>query len=693
MQAFSDPTLNMLFIIAVVGGSIFCCWRMKRSDDDSPVATSTDGALLERASDVSVQSVFSQKTPDGVAIEPVSRLGGIGALLGVAAAVVGILMTTGYSLMPIPTVPVAVYQNVAYQTVSTIFLGLLVAGLLLQGLGSGELRLRLGSNYAYVLYICFAIGAVMLYSLNVGATEAGPYVSRQADFMAGFSLQFAFFAISWQLISVMYTDTSRNWFGFLAGLANAFFLPLVALGQVMGGGIIYIGYTMLLIGQLGTFLYWWSPLGSIREYARSPSKAKFAFGISGFLTFLIGAAAVFIGPSTTVGEVEVWRPWSTLNPVQENMFVTNPALVFALCTAMIYWVMLAPRLGAKELRVAHVGEDIVKGGVKWFMILLAGLGVVSSASAGTMMAGAEGAGLWLAVAPAAVMFLMGALYAATTDVITGIPLAITSIFIMIHPFVLANFVLIPWIFVIITQGLLMAETFMRGLTSYSQGALSVILSILTSIVFIMFLLGTFGSGPAAIWPTNQWFNIRLFTDIPEAIQSPTVVALPALVLLMRNVSLAGYSHGRGYTGGQMLMGVSVIFALMIPMIAFNEGITHVASTAAAVLLALYAISFVLVLSLNLNLASEVENEGRAFEGQFIRVSSVMGLALGVVIGLLVIATFSGFPSPLEISVMIRLLVTLVVGLEILCIISWLLAGVRLGMLREGFSFTRVEHKL
>ncbi|MFW9967853.1 MAG: hypothetical protein ACFFEA_11940, partial [Candidatus Thorarchaeota archaeon] len=607
--------------------------------------------------------------------------------------VVGILMTTGYSLLPIPTIPVAVFQNITYQSLATLFLGLLVAGLLLQGLGSSRLRQQLESNFPYVIYGAFVIGAFLIYSILVGSVQAGSYVSRQANFMSGLAIQIALFAIFWQLLSVMYTDTSKSWFGFLAGLMNGFFIPFVALGQIMGGGIIYIGYIFLLVGQFSTFLYWWSPNGSIREFARTPNKAKFAFGLSGFLTFVIGASAVFIGPLTSIDEVSVWRPWSTLNPIQDNVFVTSPALVFALCTSMIFWIMLAPRLGAKELQLAHVGEDIIRGGVKWFMVSLAALGVITSAQAGTLLAGAEDFGLWVAITPAAVMFLMGALYAATTDIITGIPLAITSIFIMVHPFAIADFVIIPWIIVIITQGFLMIETFVRGFTSYSQGSLSVFLSILTSIIFIMFLLGGFGRGPAAIWPTNNWFNIRLFTGIPEAIQSPTVVALPALALLMRNVSLAGYSHGRGYTGGQMLMSISVIFALMIPMIAFNEDINHVASTAAAVLLALYAISFVLVLSLNLNLSSEVEDKGHRFEGQFIRVSSMIGIALGAMVSLIVISSFAGFPSPLEVAFVIRLLVTLVVGLEILCIMSWLVAGVRLGMLREGFSFTRVEHKL
>jgi hypothetical protein len=712
MQAFSDPTLNMLFTILIVGGSFVCCWRWQRGrKDSSPVAASPDSSQAgtdspdtadsERPPEIhrsiedtgSLQTIFTQATPDGVAVEPVGRISGFGALLGIAAAVVGIFMTAGYSLLPIPTIPFAVFQTEAYQLAAALFLGLLIAGLLLQVLGSGALKLRLGSNYSYIIYLCIAVGAIMIVNLFVGPAEAGVYVDRQTNFMSGFSIQFGLFAILWQLNAVLYTDTSKNWFGFLAGLMNAFFIPIVALGQIMGNGIVYIGYAFLLIGQFSTFLYWWSPLGSIREYARSPSKAKLAFGISGFLTFLIGSAAVFVGPFTSIGEISIWRPWSTLDPVQDNIFVTSPALVFALCTSMIFWIMLAPRLGAKELSVAHIGEDIIRGGVKWFMVFLAALGVIASAQAGTMLEGAEGVGIWLSMAPAAVMFLMGALYAATTDVITGIPLALTSIFLMVHPFVIADFVTITWIIVIITQGLLMVETFVRGLTSYSQGALSVILSILTSGLFVVFILGGFGSGPAAIWPTNQWFNIRLFPLIPEAVQSSTVVALPALALLLRNVSLAGYSYGRGYTGGQMLMGISVIFALMIPLIAFNVGIAHVASTAAAVLLALYAVSFVLVLSLNMNLAAEVENTGHVFEGQYIRTSSVLGLGFGAVVAIIVFATFSVFPTALEIAFVIRLLVTLVVGLEILCIISWLVAGVRLGMMSEGFKFTRVEHRL
>ncbi|MFW9889807.1 MAG: hypothetical protein ACFFER_16585, partial [Candidatus Thorarchaeota archaeon] len=552
----------------------------------------------------SIQTIIAQRTPEGEAIEPVGRIGGFGALLGVGAALVGIFMTAGYSLLPIPTIPIGAFQGNAYQLGSTLFVGLLVGGLLLQAFGAGKLRLKIGSNYPYLLYICAILGLVIIIGLRTGALEAGSYESRQIEFMNEFAPLFAIFAILWQLVSVMYTDTSKTWFGFLAGVMNGFFIPLLALGQVVGGGIVYFAYALLLAGQFAAFLYWWSPLGSVREFARSPSKAKLAFGISGFLTFLIGSAAVFMGPMDTIGTVNIWRPWSTLASAQGHIYETNPALVFALCTSMIYWTMLAPRLGARELQAAHIGEDIVKGAVKWFMMILAALGVVAAAGAGTMVAGAEGFGLWLTVAPAAVMFLMGALYAATTDVITGIPLAITSIFLMVHPFILADFIVVGWIAVIVTQGLIMIETSVRGLTSYSQGALSVILSIASSVLFVLFMIGAFGSGPAAIWPTNQWFNIRLFPGIPEAIQSPIIVVLPALALLLRNVSLAGYSHGRGYTGGQMLMGVSVLFALMIPMIAFNEGIAHVASTAAAVLLALYGVSFVLVLSLNMNLAIE-----------------------------------------------------------------------------------------
>jgi hypothetical protein len=579
MQAFSDPTLNMLFMILIVGGSFICCMsrqRRRRDTTAKPDAAPADvdaRPRIERESPEvrpritedtgSIQTIITQRTPEGKAIEPVGRISGFGALLGVGAALVGIFMTGGYSLLPIPTIPIDAFQRDAYQLGSTLFVGLLVGSLLLQAFGSGKLRLKLGSNYPYLLYICAIFGLVIIFGLRTGALEAGPYESRRIDFMNGFAPLFGIFAVLWQLVSVMYTDTSKSWFGFLAGLLSGFFIPMLALGQVVGGGIVYVAYALLLVGQFAAFLYWWSPLGSIREFARSPSKAKLAFGISGFLTFLIGSAALFMGPFDTIGTVNIWRPWSTLVSPQGHIYETNPALVFALCAAMIYWIMLAPRLGAKELRLAHIGDDIVKGGVKWFMMILAALGVVAAAGAGIMVAGAEGFGLWLSVAPAAVMFLMGALYAATTDVVTGIPLAVTSIFLMVHPFILADFVMIGWIAVIITQGLIMIETIVRGFTSFSQGALSVILSIVTSLLFVLFMIGAFGSGPAAIWPTNQWFNIRLFPGIPEAIQSPLIVVLPALALLMRNVSLAGYSHGRGYTGGQMLMGISVIFALMI----------------------------------------------------------------------------------------------------------------------------------
>jgi hypothetical protein len=283
MQAFSDPTLNMLFIIALVGGSMYCCMRrQRRGRDSAPVAASPDKSPIDTDTPVttdserppeiprsiedtgSLSTIFTQTTSDGVAIEPVGRISGIGALFGVAAAVVGIFMTAGYSLLPIPTIPVAVFQTEAYQLAATLFLGLLIAGLLLQGLGYSGLKLRIGSNYSYIIYLCLAVGAIMIYSLLVGTAQAGIYVDRQTDFMAGFSLQFGMFAILWQLIAVMYTDTSKNWFGFLAGLMNGFFIPLVALGQIMGNGIVYIGYAFLLIGQFSTFLYWWSPMGSIR---------------------------------------------------------------------------------------------------------------------------------------------------------------------------------------------------------------------------------------------------------------------------------------------------------------------------------------------------------------------------------------------------------------------------------------------
>ncbi|MFW9847456.1 MAG: hypothetical protein ACFFD6_11950, partial [Candidatus Thorarchaeota archaeon] len=262
MQVFSDPTLNILFAIVVVGGSVFYGWRHQKGSGDITAPRKTHNAATDDTP--SVKAIISRTTTSGEAIYPVSRLAGIGALLGIGAAVVGLLMTAGYSLFPLPTIPVVVYQNSIYKTASTIFLALLAGSLLIQGLGSSELRLRLGSNYAMLLYGAFLVGVLTLFALQTGTEQAGSIVSRQATFMSEFALLFSIFALLWQMVSVIYSDASKTWIGFLAGILNGLFIPVVAVGQILGFGIVYIGYGLLLLGQLCTLLFWWSPIENIR---------------------------------------------------------------------------------------------------------------------------------------------------------------------------------------------------------------------------------------------------------------------------------------------------------------------------------------------------------------------------------------------------------------------------------------------
>ncbi|MHA2188119.1 MAG: hypothetical protein ACW99V_07775, partial [Candidatus Thorarchaeota archaeon] len=89
-------------------------------------------------------------------------------------------------------------------------------------------------------------------------------------------------------------------------------------------------------------------------------------------------------------------------------------------------------------------------------------------------------------------------------------------------------------------------------------------------------------------------------------------------------------------------------------------------------------------------ATEVENTGNPIEGMLIRMTAIVGLVVGGLIAALVLATFSGFPDALQVSLVITLLVILIAGLEVLLFIGWLSSGVRLGMLRKGLSFTRRE---
>ena len=640
----------------------------------------------------SLKSIFSRSDESG---EEVGRIAGLGNIIGILAAVLGLIF--GKTLVPIAALDWVILQNNPlqwilggdwyYYVISSVFMGLIAVSLLLQAIGSRNLGEAIGSGYHNILWVGgIAAAAVAIYlPMEFPRVYARPLI---ADFLVPMFLLGTLFVIAWQLIAVIYTDTSKSYIGFLAGILNALFIPLLVLGLVINPIVTYLAYVVLLIGQLMALLYWWSPMGTIREYARSTDTAKFAFTLSGVLTFLFGFAAVFFGPIGTEQAVEVWYPWSTL--ANETTYLTNPALVFGFLALMLYWVMLAPRLGAKELKAAAIGEDIIKGANKWFMLFLALLGLFAAGQAGARIEDVGTWGFFMTVAPAGVMFLMGASYTAKTDIVTGLPLVIAAVFLMVHPYVILPLIMVPWILILLTQTFLVVESLWRGLTGFSQAALTVIVSLATSIAVIVFILGGFGSGPLALWPTNRWFNITLIPGIPAVVQGPAIIILPMLALLIRNVSLAGYAYGRGYSSGGVLMGISVLFAFMIPAIAGNQSVSHEANTGAALLLALYAISVLLVLSLNLNLANDVEEKGHGFEGTFIKISTMAGLAAAAVVLILTMIVFAGIPSPEEIALMISIMVAFVVGTEILSSVGWLISGIRLGMLRGSFRITRLE---
>ena len=639
-----------------------------------------------------MKSILSGSDQSG---ERISEYAGFGSIFGIIAAVLGLLI--GKPLVPIASlnwvqltgsaVALEIEGTPYYHILVGAFMGLMALNLLYQAIGSRQLGSFLGSGLVNVIWVGFIVAAATsIFVITQFGAVFGPILIP--NFLVPMYLLGSIFVIAWQLIAIIYTDSSKTWIGFLAGLLNALFIPILALGQALSPLLIYAAYGILLVGQFVSLLFWWSTFGTIREYARSPPKAKFAFGVSGVILFLLGLTAVLIGPVDTIGNQTVWYPWSTLaSPVT---YQTNPVLIFGLLAFMMYWIMLAPRLGARELKAVAIGEDIIKGGSKYLMIFLVLFGLLAAGQAGARISGVGAWGFFLVIAPAGVLFLVGASYTAKTDIITGIPMVLVSVILMIHPFTLFSLMIIPWVATIITQFLLMGESWIRGLTGFSQGALTVLVSLAASITIIIIMLGGLGSGPLALWPTNRWFNITMIPGISPAIQGPTIIVLPLMILLIRNVSLAGYSYGRGYATGGILVGASVLFSFMIPVIAGNVGVTHEANTGAAFLLALYSISVVLVLTMNLNLANEVEDEGHGFEGTLIKIATLTGLAAAAIVVVLVLIVFAGIPTPEQIAIMVSIMVVFVVSTEILSIISWLIAGVRLGMLRKGFSFVRLE---
>ena len=647
----------------------------------------------------SVISAITRRSQEDEPVDIVGAFAGLGSIIGIVAAAIGLL--SGMTLVPLTsfsweysTSPFSWILGGSTLLPSTagIFMGLLAVSLLIQALGSKELRSRLGGMLGNIFFVGFIAAAIVAYFVFIGFEEVR-FLVEVPGYLELLYLVTVIFVVSWQMSAVFIVDSSTSWKGFLAGMLNALFIPLIALGHALSPLLIYAAYIVLLLGQLMTLLFWWSPLDTIRAYARSPEHAKFAFGLSGFLTFVIGSAAVFIGPLTThyTGS-PIWYPWSAVVNVPANQYgfhqQTDPILVYAFLAMMLFWILLSPRLGAKELKTTAIGDDIIKGGSKWFAVLMVAVGIFAASQSGIYSEDPSGWGFFLVVGPSAAMILIGSLYTARTDIVTGLPLIMAGIFMMVHPFSWAYLVLVPWILVVVTQLFIMIESYWRGLTGFSQGALTVIVSILSSAGLIGFMLGLFGRGPLALWPTNLWFNINLIPGIAPAVITSAVIIFPFFTLILRNSALAGFSHGRGYTTGGVLMGGTVLFSLMIPVIAGNVTVTHEASTGAAILIALYAISMFLILSMNLNLANDVIEKNHDFEGNLIKYSAIGQLIMGSIMVVLTLVLFSGIPNSTEIALVVSVMVIFVVGSELLSILSWFIAGARLGLLKQGFKIQR-----
>ncbi|MHA1771921.1 MAG: hypothetical protein ACTSYL_03655 [Candidatus Thorarchaeota archaeon] len=648
------------------------------------------------------KSVFTQTDSQGQRYKPISRIAGFGGLLGVFAALLGIVTIILPGTLPAGSLVQLPFQAQQYLleyplsiTLSALFLGLLAVGVLLQATAAKKLGRLLESSYPNIFWVTGLVLAGVAAVIGSGIGIDTTRLIDVKDYVSNVALITAFVVIMWQLTSVIYIDTSKSYIGMIAGLLNGFFWPIYAIAfasPALYGVGVTTAFVVLLLGQLFTAMYWWMPETHIREYARSTPTARFGFGIAGFVTFLIGSVAVFIGPINSISGTSVWIPWSIYESVTVNekvyfsSWITAPWLVQGFLAAMVIWILLAPRLGSVEMSKSEASGDIISGGMKWFMVFLAIFGIIGTTIGSSLTPNATALTFFITVSPAAIMFLVGANYASKNDLVVGLPLVVTSVFLMVTPYVLASFVTIPWILILITQFALMIETKIRGEAMFSQTILTVIITGISSIAFIAFMLGAFGTGPPAIWPAYVWFNIAMFPNIPMAVQAPTIVTLVLLTLIVRNVAVVGYTRGTEGSGSPIIGMLSLLFAFMVIMLGNAKDITHQVLTAAAVIFMLYTISFVLVLSLNLNLGSRILKQGHELEGNLIRVSAAAGLFIGAIIALYAFGLFSGFPTPLEVATIITVVLTLVVGLEILNLITWLSAGIRLGLMKGGFKY-------
>ena len=200
----------------------------------------------------SVISAIRRKSPEDEPADIVGAFAGFGSILGIVAAAIGLL--AGISLVPITsysweltsTTPFVwvLEGNTQYSTYAGIFMGLLAFGLLFQAIGSKDLRSKLGGMFGSVFYVGFLIAIVIALFATIGFASVS-YITYIPEFLSLIYLMGVFFIIAWQMISVFYVDSSLTWVGFLAGILNGLFVPVLALGQALGPLLIYGAYGLL----------------------------------------------------------------------------------------------------------------------------------------------------------------------------------------------------------------------------------------------------------------------------------------------------------------------------------------------------------------------------------------------------------------------------------------------------------------
>ncbi|TFG11527.1 hypothetical protein EU537_12070, partial [Candidatus Thorarchaeota archaeon] len=180
----------------------------------------------------SEKSLLSRADLDEDKSGPVSKIAGYGAILGVVAGVIGLLLGAGTPLIPLPSMIVATIIESNFMFLSAAFMGLMGISTLIQVISSTRLRNQLSSNYPRIGWLPAVVGIlVAIYILSSVFTIGSP--ASIANYVFNSALLASFFVITWQLWSVVFTDASEGWKGFFAGILNGFAFPALAIGHAI----------------------------------------------------------------------------------------------------------------------------------------------------------------------------------------------------------------------------------------------------------------------------------------------------------------------------------------------------------------------------------------------------------------------------------------------------------------------------